>query len=416
MKSETNPEGEDFAGLLAPKLKRICYVLMSFPQLSETFIVEEARSLQDCGVEVSIVALKRGDLELMHPSAQELISASRVRYVTDITRAQSLTALLHLAARKPFNTLRMLAKALRAHDRWRYFQALPFAADYLMTHGEYIHAHFADDNLVFAAAISEWAGAPYGFTVHGYDVRDDPIPPARFKSLAEGARAIVTVSENYKRLLAEKYAFRPERIYVAYNGIRFEKFRPSPKRPASGLLRLISVGRLVHIKGHDILLDALSEVSRRGHDVQLQIVGDGRLRGKLEAQVRRLGMERRTEFLGALSQEEVIAHLNASDILVMPSRDESFGVACVEAMAMELPVIASRVGGLPEVVLDGETGLLFDPGEATQLADAIVFLLTHPEDRAAMGQKGREVALAKFALNEVVHGFLLFLRNSESCR
>jgi glycosyltransferase involved in cell wall biosynthesis len=393
-------------------IKSICYVLVSFPQVSETFISEEAQSLQSFGIDMCVFAFEQGNFDVVHHSAKALLKQNKVRYLQDWSRLQLIWALVELFLKKPKTVLNTLRKALKSSERWRYIQALPYALELLKNKTDYIHAHFADNNLCFAAVLSEWADIPFGFTMHGYDLRNDPLTIPVLSSLANQASAIVTVSEYNKRYMIEKYCLKPEQIYVAYNGIRAEIFQPSPKGIEHPVLNLINVGRLVPIKGQDILLEALHRIREQGCVVRLRIIGGGPLRNELEAQAQRLNVLDCVEFMGAQSQEVVCQCLNEADVFVMPSRSEGFAVACLEAMAMELPVIASNVTGFPEAITNYETGILVQSENAVELAEAIIWMIKHPEQRREMGKKGREKVLAKFTREKVTEGLLNYWQNS----
>jgi glycosyltransferase involved in cell wall biosynthesis len=396
----------------APSLQRIYYVLETFPKLSETFIVEEISALLNLGLDIHLVARNKGSFEVLHPSAQRLVTEKRVRYVSDVSRFDSLLSLAHLFLRKPTYTARVLAKALMAEDRWRYFQALPFAADSFRQKSQYIHAHFADENAWIASAIADWTGFPFGITVHGYHVRYPPLPRGVLSRVLSKAATIVTVSEYFKAYASAKLNVEPDHIYVAYNSIDISRFAPPRQRTPHETCRLISVGRLETIKGHDILIEAISHLRTQGQRISLTLIGDGKERDKLERQVREYGLENVVQFLGNLTPDSVIDHLQKSDIFVMPSRDESFGVACIEAMATELPVIASRVGGLPEFIDHGVTGLLFTPEQTEVLAAAIASLVTDPEYRMRLGAKARELVAKKFSRDEATRKLLIHLQNT----
>jgi len=387
-------------------LKRIAYIVMGFPQVSETFIAEEAQSLKKFGIEMMLIALNEVNFEIIHSSAKALLDQNQVRYVSDTNKLKLLGALLQLALKKPLTVFNTLRKALAHQQRWLYFQALPYAAELIENQTDYLHAHFADKNLLFAAVLSEWTGIPFGFTAHRYDILDNPLPVAQFSDLANQACAVVTVSEYNKRFIIEKFSLKPEQIYVAYNGICIEMFQPSHNPTEQSTLRLINVGRLVPVKGQDILLEALHRVREQGFSVHLQIIGGGPLQSELEAQTQRLSLSDCVEFLGARSQEQVCQYLDKADVFVMPSRSEGFAVACLEAMAMELPVIASNVTGFPEAVTEHVTGLLLPVENPEALANAIVWMIQHPEQRLAMGKQGREMVVNKFTREKVTAGLI----------
>jgi len=392
----------------AGKLKRLCYVVTSFPQVSETFIVEEALSLTDFDVDFSLYAMKRGNLDLIHPSAKALLDQNKVVYTDNTSKLKIASSLLKLLLKKPKTTVSTLKKALNDPYRWRYFQALPYAQQLLETNTDYLHAHFADDNLCYAAILSEWTNIPFGFTAHGYDLRDAPIGIQKLKTLANKAHSIVTVSEFNKRLMIEKYSLNAEQIYVAYNGIRIELFKPEHQKNETDCIRLLNVGRLVPVKGQDVLLEAIAKVIAKGHKIKLSIIGEGPSRGELESQIHKLKLHQSVELLGSKSQQEVRQHMTEADIYIMPSRAESFGVACIEAMAMELPVIVSDAGGLPEIVVNLESGMLFESENISELVEVIIELIRNTEKRIEIGKNGRERVHSKFTRKTVTTGLITY--------
>lgn len=156
-------------------------------------------------------------------------------------------------------------------------------------------------------------------------------------------------------------------------------------RPVVGI-----VGRLAPQKGHTFLLDAMVEVVKKIPDIFLLVIGDGPLRSSLEEKARCLGIEQNIQWFGVLKQEEVYKLYSIMDVFVMPSIYEGFGLTAAEAMAAGLPVVASSVEGLSEVVVDKETGYLFAPGDSRALAEKLIELLSNPEKRIEVGRKGRE--------------------------
>ncbi|CCE24384.1 putative glycosyl transferase [Methylotuvimicrobium alcaliphilum 20Z] len=212
--------------------------------------------------------------------------------------------------------------------------------------------------------------------------------------------------------MLKRYQLKSEQVYVAYNGIRTELFQPKHQADADKKLRLLNVGRLVPIKGQDLLLHALKKVCDQGHSVHLRIIGEGPERETLESLIQRLGLQNYVELLGAQPQETVCEYLNKTDVFVMPSRSEGFAVACLEAMAMELPVIASNVTGFPEAITDYKTGILVGLENIDQLAEAIIWMIEHPEQRLTIGKQGRETVLARFTREKVTAGLIDYWQKS----
>jgi phosphatidylinositol alpha-1,6-mannosyltransferase len=149
------------------------------------------------------------------------------------------------------------------------------------------------------------------------------------------------------------------------------------------------VARLSPEKGLDVLLDAMSVLARSGSELRLVLAGDGPERSKLERQAVKLGIAERVEFRGDVAHDLVPNVLRELDIFAMPSREEGFGVAAIEASATQLPVVASDTHGIPDAVQHGRTGLLVPPNDAGALAEAIARLSSDPELRERLGRQGR---------------------------
>ncbi len=191
-----------------------------------------------------------------------------------------------------------------------------------------------------------------------------------------------------------------EKFAVIHSGIDLSRFRPDPARKAeirsaleipSESIVVATVGRLTAVKGQDTLIRAIAECLRQGEKVFLLILGEGELRSDLEALSAELGIAEAVRFLGW--RPDVASVIDACDIFCLPSLNEGMGKAIVEAMAMGKPVIASDVGGIPDLVIPGENGILVPPGDSNALAKAILNLRDHPEMSVKMGKQGRGKAL-----------------------
>jgi glycosyltransferase involved in cell wall biosynthesis len=191
------------------------------------------------------------------------------------------------------------------------------------------------------------------------------------------------------------------RSRVLHNGVREPSPAPaSPPAPRSGGHRLVVVGRLSAIKGQDIAIRATALVRQAGYDVTLTLVGDGYpgyedLVEGLHQLAADEGVSDVTVFTGFQDPTPYVAD---ADVVLMPSRVESFGLVAVEALLLGRPVVATRIGGLPEVIRDGETGVLIEPDDPRALADAVIHLLAHPEQARAMGRAGLADARSRFSI------------------
>ncbi len=177
-------------------------------------------------------------------------------------------------------------------------------------------------------------------------------------------------------------------------------------RPAGGGCQLLYVGSLTRLKGLNVLLAALPEVVARFPDARLRIVGDGPARAALEEQAARVGLSGIVDFSGAISYSALPEVLGAADVFVYPSFSEAMPRAVLEAMAMERPVVATRVGGIPEAMRDGVEGFLVPPGDPRALADAVCRLLAAPAQAQTFGRRARQRVADHFSFSKNVQALV----------
>jgi glycosyltransferase involved in cell wall biosynthesis len=222
--------------------------------------------------------------------------------------------------------------------------------------------------------------------------------------LAALARAIIVNS----RVVARRFDWAPHKVRCIPNGVDLARVTPRPASPTlraslglpEGAPVVASVGRFVAFKGYSHLLEAARLVHQAAPAAHWLLVGDGELRGELESHCRRLGLESRVHFTGW--REDVPDLLALCDVFVLPSLGEHFGRVLIEAMAMARVVVATDAGGVPEIVVHGETGLLVPPAQPKPLAGAVLGLLEHPARAARLGAAGRRRAEATFSLTRHV--------------
>jgi glycosyltransferase involved in cell wall biosynthesis len=255
-----------------------------------------------------------------------------------------------------------------------------------------LHTH-----LVHADVYGQLAGAiarvPLRLsTKHGFnEFREGRFFGIADRTVGSLAHVHIAISQGLARYLAETEGFQEESFEIVHYGI---SARDSVSPYAGNDPRLLCVGRLIPIKGHLVLLRALAQARARVPGIALDVAGRGPLEPALKAFARELGIEDAVRFLGFVSP--IQDAIEKAAIVVVPSLGEGFGMVALEAMERARPVVVSAVGGLPEIVAHGETGLVVPPGDAEALADAIASLAADPERAAEMGRAGRERALAEF--------------------
>jgi glycosyltransferase involved in cell wall biosynthesis len=386
---------------------RIAYVIPAWPPLgSQPFVVNEMVAVQEAGHALVVLPLypgetggvRHGTFERLQPTAvlpAPLVDAGTVGLAlrTLVTRpwrvAKTLAGAHRAAGRSPWAHLRLLAvtpKALAAAHRLRALGV------------EHLHAHFAMQTADTAAIAGAVAGIPFSFTAHAYDIYSTH-PRWRNATLGwklrHAARAF-TVNDYARDLLrAMLPAAERERVQTVYVGIPTELFRAEPPAPDDGTLRMLCVARFQEKKGLDTLIDACAVLRERGCRFTLRIFGDGPLRPALEEQVAHQELGDQVLIGQPIPQEEVAREMRACHLFVMPCRRDHNGdmdgipTVFMEAMATGRPVVSCAVSGVPELVRDGETGVIVPPNDTLALADAIADLATAPERRAYLGRQGR---------------------------
>lgn len=379
-------------------VRAVCYVLKSFPEPSETFIAEEIFSVMDRGVKVLILSMYDGTTSVIHPVAQRVLDGAVLARIGAANRSEVMKAFGQLLLRSPIRSLKTFFKALRHPQRWMYFQALPAALRCVEEGSEFIHSHYADVNFLYAEKISEWLGVPFGVTTHRYDILDDPIELNSAKNALKAAGLVVTISEYNRQHMSRKYEMPASDVQIVHCGIDLGRFAYGSKkaREPGQPLRLVNVGRLVHIKAQDVLLQALAVVRGRGRSVVLDVVGGGELHAELLALAATLGVADIATFHGAQPEQVVKQMLSEADLFVLSSRSEGLPVACIEALATGTPVLATRIFGIPELIEHQVSGLLVPVEDPAALADAILWAADHPQELAQMRVTGRKVVEAGF--------------------
>jgi len=205
---------------------------------------------------------------------------------------------------------------------------------------------------------------------------------------------VITATSHFLADVTRHYT--DKEVHVVPFGIDCQVFRPTER---INMTSTVTLGFVKHLRikyGPEYLIRAMSLIVAEYPRTQLLMVGSGGLRSQLEALTGQLGLTGNISFLDAVEHRQVPEVLKNVDIFVMPSIREEFGVAAVEAQAMEIPVVATKVGGIPEVVRDGITGILVEPRNPEQLAAAIIELIENPEKRKEMGKEGRKYVLSHY--------------------
>jgi glycosyltransferase involved in cell wall biosynthesis len=394
---------------------RIAFLVPRFPKLSETFVTDEMAALERRGATIELYALLAGhDPTSSTPSRFSAIVASAPR---------ALAAQLYWLLRRPLPLLRIWQSALREHrsSPRRFAQALlgigaagEFALRMRRGGIAHVHAHFATHSALAAWAIGRLAGIPYSFTVHADDLF------VRRPMLAEKvgeSSFVVAISEFNRRLLVEQLGeWASDRLRLLHCGVEPSTFAPLPPPKESEPFTVLCVGRLEPKKGQRHLIEACRQLAERGIAIRCWLVGEGRDRAGLERACRELGLADRIQLWGACPRERVRELMADAHVFALPSvvaedgRADGIPIALMEAMAMQRPVISSRISGIPELIEHERSGLLVAPGDPTALADALAHVHGDPLRAAQMARAAAAVVRERFDVDESARRLLGWIR------
>jgi glycosyltransferase involved in cell wall biosynthesis len=387
----------------------IGYLTDCYPATSHTFIQREILAMRALGVDVQTFSTHRAGPE--HVLSQD----DREAFATTFALLPvSLRALLRALADAPSAYVRTLAFALSLGRgaRQRLWQSFYFAEAVLLWRQcrmrgiRHLHAHFtrpAADTALLAAHLGRLADHAatwtWSFSAHGTDIYDTDADALAAK--VRDARFVICVSEygraQLRKLVEEEHWAKLRVVRCGIDLARYPSLDARAER-AGYPLRILTVGRLVAVKGHSILLDAFARLLADNVDATLTIVGDGPLRSELEEVAKRLGIDDRVRLAGRIGQDDLLAYYEAADVFVLTSLAEGIPVVLMEAMATQLPVVASDITGIPELIRDGQEGILVPAACADRFAEALAALAQDPERRARMGRAARRRVEEEFEL------------------
>ncbi len=388
-----------------PQMGTVAFVLKGYPRLSETFIAQEIAALEKAGLKARIYSMRFPTEKARHPVHEEIVAP--VTYLPEYLYQEPLRVLRafarvrRCAGYRPTRSqfLADLRRDLTPNRIRRFGQALVLAAE-MPSEITHIHAHFLHTPSSVADYAAIMTGLTWSFSAHAKDIWLSPGWEKRGK-LARARWGVTCTHYGHQHLAALAPLARADDFELVYHGLDLDRFPPPPARASGGNGRdadspvvIASVGRIVEKKGYDVLIDALASLPR---DLEWRFVhiGGGKGRSKLEAQARHAGIAQRIEWRGAKAQGDVIGLLRAADVFVLASRIAKDGDrdglpnVLMEAQSQEVACLATDVAALPELINDGETGLMVPPDDAEALANALARLIRDPGERRLLGAAGR---------------------------
>lgn len=389
---------------------RIAYIVSRFPKVTETFVLREMLALQDLGVEIDLYALIHQHESVRHDDATAL---ERAGHYGNEHPGRQLLAQRHWLRREPRAYRAVWRSVVAAHGRsgpqavkaaLTTMTAAAWAMDLQDAGVDRIHAHFATWPALAAWVVHRLTAIPYSFTVHAHDLYlDRPMLAEKVRD----ADFVVTISEYNLRFVEDLYgAAAAEKVAVVHCGVDVDRWREVERRPTGAPFEILAVGALEDYKGHRHLVEACARLRERGVDHRCRIVGEGPQRAQVEQLVRLLRLDDRVVLLGRLASDDVEALLREVDVLAHPSvvtargKTEGIPVALMEAMASAVPVVATDVSGVTELVVDHVTGLVVPPADPDRLCDALEELASSPELARTLALAGQEKVAREFSLDD----------------
>jgi len=393
---------------------KIAFIVDSFPKLSETFILNQITDLLDLGHDVEIFASPHSNEKEAHPDVEKYQLMEQVHYFNiPKSRVKRIFKAIYLIL---VNFYKHPVKILKALNIFKYkkealsLRLLYIVVPFLVKDFNIVHCHFGPNGVL--GVLLRDIGAVNGkvvTTFHGYDMSGYIVKKGTniYNFLFEKGDVFLPISEYWKKKLIE-LGCEEDKIIVHRMGIDLDKFSLKlSKENKSGIVKLITVARLVKKKGIEYGVRAVAKIIKKYPNIKYSIVGDGPLRNMLEDLIIELGAKGKINLLGPKKQDEIIKLMQNSDILLAPSvtteegDQEGIPVVLMEAQATGLPVISTYHTGIPEVVLDGKSGFLVPERDVDALAEKLEYLIEHPEIWPDMGKAGRKFIEERYDINKL---------------
>lgn len=377
---------------------RLAYVVKRFPRYSETFIVNEILAHEAAGVEVAVFSLRPP----IDTHFQDSLARMRapVRYVPSegIRAAEFWTACAQ--AVKIWGSLDTLLRDGSSDDGRDVLQALVLARWLHEGRFDHVHAHFASLPATVTRLAARLAGVPWSFTAHAKDIFHRDVQDGDLERKCLDADAVVTVSDFNLQYFRQRFGDLARGVVRVYNGLDLGLVPCDlqGERPVD----VLAVGRLVEKKGFDVLIDACAMLRDRGRTLTCHIIGEGELEGVLRDRIAAQALDGVVRLTGPRPQVEVLRALRSCKVFVAPcvigedGNRDGLPTTILEAMASGAPCIATPVTGIPEVVRDGDTGMIVASGDASALAQAVARLLDAPHERRRLAERARGLIESSF--------------------
>jgi colanic acid/amylovoran biosynthesis glycosyltransferase len=379
-----------------PDRYKLLYLIGQYPAINHSYLLAEVRHLRALGIDVAVASISPPDrpAEKLRPEEQE--EAARTFYVKAVPMLQVLFENLLEFLGHPLRYLRGLFFSLQLGSgslSRRFYHLAYFAEGVLagryMRRQEVSHVH-ASFSATVALIMTRTFPVTMSFGVYGYGELHNPAE-TQLEERVEGALFVRSISRHGRgqMMLSCDRNEWSKLIYVPL-GIDANEFAPAPRRSSSPIVNMLCVGRLAPEKGQGLLLEAIAALQAQGRSLHLTLVGDGPDRAWLERRAAELGVASSVNFAGWVEQTQLMSLYTNTDLFVLPSLAEGIPMVLMEAMAMQIPCVAPRITGVPELIEHGVDGMLFAVADVEDMSRQIRVLLDSSELRMRMGERARD--------------------------
>ncbi|MCB0208051.1 MAG: glycosyltransferase family 4 protein [Anaerolineae bacterium] len=393
---------------------KIAYIMSRFPHLPETFILREMSELERQGWQVALYPLIAQNQTVIHDEVNHWLPQVRqLPFVSPAVLAANVQTLAQAPARYGESWFKVIVEN-RTSPKFlvRALALLPkavYAARLMQQEGvDHIHAHYATHPAMVAWIIHRLTNISYSITVHAHDIF---VEQAMLATKLRDATFIAAISHYNREFLAQTVGtWVREKTHIVHCGIEPDNYTNLSRGKAqlSERFEIISIGSLQPYKGHPYLIRACALLRDRGIPLRCRIIGGGEDQAMLEHMITQAQLEGVVELLGPQPQEEVARLLPTAHCYVQPSiitpsgKMEGIPVALMEALACALPVVATNLSGIPELVQPEKTGYLVSPANPSALADALSAIYADPDKANRLGKAGQNLVFQEFDLKSNV--------------
>ncbi|MDY7076296.1 MAG: glycosyltransferase [Chloroflexota bacterium] len=391
----------------------IAYIVQKFPHLTITFIYREIQALRAQGIKVAAFSIWKPRRDELSQESVDLIDSTFYVFPLDLLRF--IGAHLYYLFTQPLKYVGTLLflwtrEGGGVKDRFRllchFAEAVYLAKEIERQNVQHIHAGFASNPATLALIVSRLTGVSFSFAAHAYGIFAESV--LLREKLAAASFVIASTRYNKNYLTSQFPDITTDKIKVIHHGVSLQDFQPGGWEKKNGLPMILFVAQFREKKGLPFLIEACRILKSDGYEFKCCVVGDGAQRSYIETLIEKYGLQNTVKLAGIVFQEHLKDYYRRADIFALPSivghdgdRD-GIPVTLIEVMSMGRPVVSTFVSGIPELVEDGQTGLLVPPGDASALAKALLTLLRDENLRRQMGQAGRDRVIKHFDIADSV--------------